>query len=779
MADDVYRARIELEDAASREAAKLDLAIKKLTADYDALARASARAEHRANRGAIVSGAIAISNKHQKAVIQQIALTERMNKAVQSQAQAERMAAQKVRYAWGVRGQAVDDYLKKVGLVNKRAGTYLQRQPGYSTSINARGGVTHRGPGGQFASADDAFAAATIPGYRSIGQRFAAMGAGAQRGIGNLAKSYASLRASLKNPPAPPAFVGGMRNIDSLGKRAAVSIFNLNSNLGRMKDRVMNAIPGLNHLNEAIGVIARSVVRIAFWGGIMLGTTALTLSARAAVNASVAYESASKSFESMLGSAENAKGMMGWTEEFAKTTPFQWPQVVEGARLQSAFGLDPKRWMSVAGDISSAMGQGEEGMRMVSEALGRIKAGQYGEAFEQLRRFGIGQERLRSVGLKFDKGGSPIGKPADVLAAVEAIAKLPPYVGQMAVQMSTTAGMWSNIKDQVWAISLAIGQRMTPGIKKGLDRLKLGLENFTKSAAFDKLLKWVDNLFSDKSIAAMQRRLIKLIAWSWAAGAEIVDAFQVAKDFFKTGIITDTEARKFISKILTFTSIALGLAAAWHLVEASLWAVQIAATAGFDAVAWIGMLKATAMAAALGVGTYFSVKAARTLGLPTGTAEGSNKNPHQSFAERYAAGIEYGESLLGGTKGGKTFAQRFGIPEGGMKNLFGNTMPALTGAVNENTAAQLSTADRLEGIVQKIIGGGPLAAMGIAPVEVARMRGYTDPTGPSGARGNSITITLPPGADQRLSAFVLDIAKQAIEQYISGAKSYSTARSEG
>ena len=59
----------------------------------------------------------------------------------------------------------------------------------------------------------------------------------------------------------------------------------------------------------------------------------------------------------VLKSQAKAKEYMEWIKEFAATTPFEIPGLVEAATRLEACGLNAKRYMRTLGDTAAAMGK--------------------------------------------------------------------------------------------------------------------------------------------------------------------------------------------------------------------------------------------------------------------------------------------------------------------------------------------------------------------------------------------------------------------------------------
>lgn len=400
------------------------------------------------------------------------------------------------------------------------------------------------------------------------------------------------------------------------------------------------------------------------------------------------------------------------------------------------------------------MGQGAEGLQMVSTALGRIKAGQYGEAMEQLRRFGIGRERLQAAGLRFTKGGEPIGKPEDVMRAVEAIGRGRPYLAQMIVQMDNLAGKWSNFKDAIYAVQVEIGQHMTPGLKYFLDLLAKGVDAFVKSEAYQKLLRWLDEVFSKENMDRAFGKLVRLVAGFQTAAEMAMGAWGPIKALFSGDLMPEGPFSRMILRIAEFADWGLKIASIWYGVASAIYAVRLAFG---DLTALAGMLASLAVG---GAAFYAHLRL-------------------RGWIARQQRGLAEQRETTGGTPETWTtlYERNLTALQDALKGAQVpsiSAMDANTDATNANTRAQLGLAE----ILRQIIGGGPLARAGIPAVEVERMRrsgrGWVE------GGGRTLTIHFPASAQHKMIEGVKDIVADALAQLMSESySSYEYARSGG
>lgn len=89
-----------------------------------------------------------------------------------------------------------------------------------------------------------------------------------------------------------------------------------------------------------------------------------------------AIENAQTSLTVMMGDAKTAKAFLDDVLDFAKTTPFAFPDLAETSRNLIAFGMDKAKvvpTMKAIGDAAAATGKGSEGLQQVAGAFGDMQ----------------------------------------------------------------------------------------------------------------------------------------------------------------------------------------------------------------------------------------------------------------------------------------------------------------------------------------------------------------------------------------------------------------------
>lgn len=172
-----------------------------------------------------------------------------------------------------------------------------------------------------------------------------------------------------------------------------------------------SSLPALNQVNQAVvaaqastqgwlGHTAQMAVKnVTLYGsmyaaiqGIQSGIDAM-FSAMVGFNAEL--EQSELGFTTMLRSSRAAREELAWIQDFAKTTPFNYGQLVGLDQQLIAYGFNTEMAHEVieaAGDAAAALGRGEEGINRINLALGQMwtKGKVQSQEMLQLTEAGIG-----------------------------------------------------------------------------------------------------------------------------------------------------------------------------------------------------------------------------------------------------------------------------------------------------------------------------------------------------------------------------------------------------
>lgn len=192
-------------------------------------------------------------------------------------------------------------------------------------------------------------------------------------------------------------------------------------------------------------------------------------------------------FETMLGSTEKAKTLLGELKDFAKATPFAFPELEASARKLLAFGVgagDITNSLRMIGDVSAGIGAP---ISEIAELFGKAKVQGtlYAEDINQLVGRGIPviQEFAKQLGVSEGevKKLASEGKISfeNLRQAFESLtAEGSQFGGLMAKQGATLNGLWGTLWDTLGEIGTSFGQALAPGAKKIVEALQKLADKF-------------------------------------------------------------------------------------------------------------------------------------------------------------------------------------------------------------------------------------------------------------------------------------------------------------
>lgn len=219
-------------------------------------------------------------------------------------------------------------------------------------------------------------------------------------------------------------------------------------------------------------------------GGTLSAALSIPLAAAGgfALKLSGDLEKAALSFRVLTKDAGTALALQKELVKFSAQTPFEFADVQKGAKQLLAYGFavgDVTKYLKTAGDLAAGM---DVNITEVTSSLGRLKSGNFGEAFERLRELGIDRTALEGAGLKFDKGGSYVGSVKDAMTAVETV--INSKFGGMTEKLSTSfpgmlATAWDNVQLTLSEIGTSIINAFDlkgalGSFSSGLDTIKNG-----------------------------------------------------------------------------------------------------------------------------------------------------------------------------------------------------------------------------------------------------------------------------------------------------------------
>lgn len=230
-------------------------------------------------------------------------------------------------------------------------------------------------------------------------------------------------------------------------------------------------------IERAMSGFTKMGERLQSLGAVLTGALTVPLVGGAAAATVVAgkFEQVDIAFTNMLGSAARAKTLLGELQQFAATTPFEFPDLVEAAKRMLAMGFEADKLLPtlrIIGDAVSGIGGGSAEINRVTLALGQMQAKGKVSAQEmnQLAELGIPAWKFLA-----DQIGVTIPQAMKLAekGAIEAQLAIPAILagmnqkfhGMMDDQSKTLLGMWSNLKDQFTLMLTDVGNAAIPTMK--------------------------------------------------------------------------------------------------------------------------------------------------------------------------------------------------------------------------------------------------------------------------------------------------------------------------
>lgn len=186
------------------------------------------------------------------------------------------------------------------------------------------------------------------------------------------------------------------------------------------------------------------------------------------------FRQAEIAFTTMLGSAEKATAFLGDLRQFAVSTPFEFPDLIQASKKMLALGFAadeilPK--MKVIGDAVSGLGGNAQVFDRIVLALGQMKAKGTvsAEEMKQLAEAGIPawQALADKIGVTVPEAMEMAKKKQiDSATAIAAIQQdmAQRFGGLMEEQAKTIQGRLSNLKDTVGFIMADLGKEVTTAL---------------------------------------------------------------------------------------------------------------------------------------------------------------------------------------------------------------------------------------------------------------------------------------------------------------------------
>lgn len=175
------------------------------------------------------------------------------------------------------------------------------------------------------------------------------------------------------------------------------------------------------------------------------------------------FEQYLTSMKVMLGTTQAAQDRLAELVDFAKSTPFELPQVVEAANQLQAIGRYSEETLRDLGDLASASGKP---MEQALSAFAKMATGQKGVAVDMFRDLLISvDDWVAATGKGVTANGELQASTEEMLTALPQIIKDKNFAGMMEAQSATFNGAVSNMKDGFDQLLTSMGEKLLPSAK--------------------------------------------------------------------------------------------------------------------------------------------------------------------------------------------------------------------------------------------------------------------------------------------------------------------------
>lgn len=225
--------------------------------------------------------------------------------------------------------------------------------------------------------------------------------------------------------------------------------------------------------NKAIDDVNKTIGRLGPAVFLAIGAAAaagMGLVIKSAIETNSVLETTELQFETLMGSADEARDHVAGLFDFAKKTPFETGPIIEASKMMRTFGgdvLDTAANLTLIGDAAAATNAPIDELGFwVGRLYSNLQAGQpFGEAAMRLQELAVMSPKARQEMEALQKSGA---SAAEIFAVLQD--DLGKFGGAMEKQAATWQGLSSTLKDQ---IQLLIADAMKPFFEEG----KQGLED--------------------------------------------------------------------------------------------------------------------------------------------------------------------------------------------------------------------------------------------------------------------------------------------------------------
>ncbi len=253
--------------------------------------------------------------------------------------------------------------------------------------------------------------------------------------------------------------------------------------------KATSAVSGfVGSVTSAAGTLAKFTGVGAAIGLGMKGIDAALGGVTGGFKTAASMEQAQVAMETMLGSADAARKVLGDLTSFAASTPFEMPELVDSTKKLVAFGIAQDKLMptlNAIGDVASGVGVNVSELAeiygkaktqgtLMAEDINQLTGRGIPIIAELAKQFGVTEGEVKKL---VSEGKVGFGNLEKAFASMTGPGGK--FAGMMEKQSGTLAGLWSTLSDTIGMTLAKVAQQIidTFNIKDGIKGLTAGLGN--------------------------------------------------------------------------------------------------------------------------------------------------------------------------------------------------------------------------------------------------------------------------------------------------------------
>jgi hypothetical protein len=249
-------------------------------------------------------------------------------------------------------------------------------------------------------------------------------------------------------------------------------------------------------VERMIAATERFATRIAYAVGVtsvLSGTGGLVAAGVSALKASADFEQTAVTLEVLSGSAEKAAAKLDFMRRLAIPSTFTFKQLSEAGVEVEAFGLRLERILPLIAKLGAAFKPDAAGLMEMVNIFGRIAQGQFPE-IRALSRFGLNKQQFAQQGIQFSKSGELLSNARDTLNALDRI--INDKYGQILERVqNTTNSKLTSLQDTWEQVMRKIGDILARYVLPLVEKLSAALDRLGQGNRLQKIADSIGHAF--------------------------------------------------------------------------------------------------------------------------------------------------------------------------------------------------------------------------------------------------------------------------------------------